>query len=124
MKQTGSLKIYILLHVLMLLFSLSPVCSKLASCQPFLSLQFFFFYGLVIFILGIYAVAWQQVLKYMPLTVAYANKAITVVWGMLWGILFFEESITVQKLFGAVIIVVGIMLYAFSESKKEIDKYE
>ena len=119
MKQTSNVKMYVLLHALMFLFSLSPVCSKLAGRQPFLSLPLFFFYGLVIVILGIYALAWQQVIKRMPLTTAYANKAVTVVWGMVWGMLLFGESITPQKVLGAAVIVAGVVLYAFAEPEQK-----
>ena len=124
MKQTSNVKMYVLLHALMFLFSLSPVCSKLAGRQPFLSVPFFVFYGLVIVILGVYALAWQQVIKRMPLTTAYANKAVTVVWGMVWGMLLFGESITPQKVLGAAVIVAGVVLYAFSEPAKEADAHE
>ena len=119
MRQAGSLKIYFVLHALMALFSLSPVCSKLAGQQDFLSVPFLVFYSLVIVILGVYALAWQQVIKRMPLTTAYANKAVTVVWGMVWGALLFHETITPQKIIGAVIIVAGIVLFAFSGTEKE-----
>ncbi len=124
MKQKSNMRMYVLLHALMLLFSLSPVCSKLAGRQPFLSLPFFFFYGLVIVILGIYALAWQQVIKRMPLTTAYANKAVTVVWGLVWGMLLFGETITLQKVLGAAVIVAGVVLYALSEPAKEADAHE
>ena len=124
MKQKSNVKMYVLLHALMFLFSLSPVCSKLAGRQPFLSVPFFVFYGLVIVILGVYALAWQQVIKRMPLTTAYANKAVTVVWGMVWGMILFGESITPQKVLGAAVIVAGVVLYAFSESAKEADAHE
>ena len=119
MKQTSNVKMYVLLHALMFLFSLSPVCSKLAGRQPFLSVPFFVFYGLVIVILGVYALAWQQVIKRMPLTTAYANKAVTVVWGMVWGMLLFGESITPQKVLGAAVIVAGVVLYAFAEPEQK-----
>ncbi|MEG1366687.1 MAG: EamA family transporter [Oscillospiraceae bacterium] len=112
-----NIKTYVLLHVLMLLFSFSPICAKLAGQEKFLSFNFILFYGLVIVILGIYAILWQQVIKRMPLTTAYANKAITVVWGMLWGMLIFGESITVQKLIGAAIIIAGVVLYATSDKE-------
>lgn len=125
MKRTSNLKTYVFLHALMFLFSLSPVCSKLAGCQPFLSVPFFVFYGLVVVILGVYALAWQQIIKQMPLTTAYANKAVTVVWGMVWGMLLFEESITAQKMLGAAAIVAGVVLYAFAEpEQKEENAHE
>ena len=116
MKQ--NLKTYALLHGLMLLFSLSPICSKMAGQQVLFSLPFFFYYGCVILILGIYAVLWQQVIKRLPLTTAYANKAITVVWGMLWGAMLFGEKITAQKLLGAGIVIAGVLLFASSEQQE------
>ena len=97
MEKAQKIKTYVLLHVLMLIFSLSPVCSKLAGQQPFLSFKFVLFYGLVILLLGIYALLWQQIIKRMPLTTAYANKAVTVVWGMVWGALLFQEDITLEE---------------------------
>lgn len=111
-KKSGST--YLLLHGLMLLFSFSPVFSKLAAQSEFFSLTFFVYYGLVLLLLGVYALAWQQVIKRMPLTTAYANKAITVVWGMIWGRIFFAEAITLQKLIGAAVIIAGVVLYAYA----------
>lgn len=35
---------------------------------------------------------WQQILHYLPLTFAYANKGVSLVWGMIWGALFFQEK--------------------------------
>lgn len=107
-------KIYLLLHGLLLLFSLAPVCSKLAGRYPVFSVNFFVFYGLMILILGVYAIFWQQIIKKMPLTAAYANKAVTVVWGMVWGVLLFTEVVTAQKVVGAAVIIAGIVLYAVS----------
>lgn len=122
MKNKTSPKMYLALHLLIVLFSLSSVCSKLASKQPFLSFKFCLFYGLVLAILAAYALFWQQIIKRMPLTAAYANKAVTVVWGLLWGLLIFNEKITVGKMIGCVIIVAGVLLFAFSdEEKKETD---
>lgn len=46
----------------------------------------------------------------MPLMVAFANKAVTVVWGIVWGWLFFGETVTVPKIIGAIIIIGGILL--------------
>lgn len=111
------IKTYGLLHALMLLFSFSPVFSKLAGQEAFLSFRFCLFYGLVILVLGIYAVLWQQVIKRMPLTTAYANKAITVVWGMVWGVFIFDEQITVQKCIGIVLIICGVLLFSFSDKE-------
>lgn len=113
-----NIKTYLLLHLLMLVYSFSPICSKLAGQQAFLSPAFFLYYGAVIFLLGVYAILWQQIIKRLPLTTAYANKAITVIWGMIWGAMIFKEAITWQKLLGAIIIVVGVVLYATSDKEE------
>ena len=102
--------VLVLLHISLLCSSLSGVCSKFAAQQEFLSLKFIFWYGLVLLIMFGYAIVWQQILKRMPLTVAYANKPVGLIWGMLWGALIFKERITWNMILGAGIIFVGICL--------------
>ncbi len=102
--------VLILLHVSLLFSSLSGVCSKKAGLSEFMSFPFFFWYGLVLVIMFGYAVIWQQILKRMPLTVAYANKPVSLVWGMVWGALIFGERITWNMILGAGIIFIGIFL--------------
>ncbi len=115
----SNFKRYVLLHVLLLLFSLSSVCSKLAAGEKWMSFRFVMLYGTVILILGIYAVFWQQIIKSMPLTAAYANRAVTVFWGMLWGLFLFREKITPGKAAGAALVIAGIVLFAFSDKEEE-----
>lgn len=115
------------LHGVLLVLSLSGVCSKLASKQPFMSPAFILLYGAVLLILAFYALVWQQVIKRLPLTFAYANRAITVVWGIIWGYLFFGESVTPLMLVGAAIIICGIVLFATdgtADSEKGGDAHE
>ena len=89
--------------------------SKFASGQVPFSFRFFLFYGLEILILGIYALIWQQVLKKFKLTTAYANKAATIIWGIIFGVIFFKEVITIKKIIGALIVIVGIVIIATGE---------
>ena len=49
------------------------------------SVPFVFWFGLVFVIMFGYALIWQQILKRMPLTVAYANRPVTLIWGIIWG---------------------------------------
>ena len=114
----NNLKIIVLLHVLLLIYSLLGICSKLAAGEGFLSIKFCIYYLIVILNLGIYAICWQQIIKRLPLATAFANKAITVVWGILWGMLFFHEKITVNKIIGAFIIIVGIVLVVTDTEEK------
>lgn len=102
------------LHGMLMLYSLSSICGKLAAGFSFLSVGFIVCYGGMIALLGIYALGWQQVIKRLPLTFAYANRAVTVVWGIVWGALFFSEPVTAGKLVGALIVLVGVVLYATS----------
>ena len=69
-------------------------------------------------ILGLYAVFWQQIIKRLPLSTAYMNKAATVVWGLVFGSVFFGERVSAPKLFGAALIVAGIVLYALPEGEE------
>lgn len=106
---------YALLHLLFLLYSLVAVFSKLVSGTALFSLEFFACFGAVFILLAVYAVLWQQLLKKMPLTTAFANKGAVVIWGMLWGALIFNEGITLPMLIGAILICVGIVLASGDE---------
>lgn len=105
-------KSIILLHLLLMLYSTSGVFSKLAAGESFLSFHFCLYYFIVIALLAVYAVGWQQIIKHLPLTTAFANKAVTVAWGLVWGRLWFDEHITFGKALGAGLVILGIVLYA------------
>lgn len=108
---------FISLHFLLLLYSFSSVFSKLAAKQIILSARFAIFYGLALGIMIFYALAWQQIIKHMELTKAYANKAVTVVWGGLLGCVFFNEIISIKQIIGMILVVGGVVVFAFSEEK-------
>lgn len=109
---------FIVLHIIILIYSLSSICSKIASSKDFLSLEWILFYGLVLLSLGIYAILWQQVLKKVDLNVAYASKAVTLIWGILWGVVIFHETITWNNIVGAVIVLAGVILMVAGGDKK------
>jgi len=58
-------------------------------------------------ILGVYAVLWQQMIKRFELSVAYANRSMAVVLSMVWAVVFFHDTITVQNVLGVVLVVAG-----------------
>ena len=64
----------VLLHIMLMIYSMSGICSKLAAGQKFLSMKFCLYYGLIILLLGFYAIGWQQIIKRMPLTAAFAKR--------------------------------------------------
>ncbi len=103
-------KHYTALYAVLLLYSISSVLGKYASHHPALSPLFMLLYGLSLVCMGVYAIVWQQIIKHFPLTVAYANRAAIVVFGMVWGFLLFGEPITWTMLVGTAVIFAGIIL--------------
>lgn len=101
---------FVFLHIELFVLSLSGVCSKMAAQNEFLSFWWIFWYGLVILNLGVYAIAWQQIIKHLPLNTAYANKAVTIAWGILWGALFFQETVKWNMIVGALIVIIGVIV--------------
>ncbi len=116
MIKQDKLKMYIELHILLFIYSLGAVCSKYAAQSEFLSAEFLFFYGLVLVVLAVYAILWQQILRKLPLVTAYASKAVTVIWGLMWGLILFQETINMWKVIGAVIIVSGIYMVVMEDA--------
>jgi multidrug transporter EmrE-like cation transporter len=101
-------KKYLPLHALFLLYSLCGIFSKLSAKQNFLSINFILFYGLSLFILVVYSLLWQIILQKLPLTTAFSNKGIVIVWSILWGFLFFDEKFTITKIVATSLIIAGI----------------
>lgn len=114
---SSRLKTLFVLHLMLLMYSIGDILSKLAGSSEFFSLQFCLLYAGLILILAIYALAWQQILARIPLTTAYSNRAVVVVWGIIWGIIFFGEALTLPKVIGAAMIIAGVVL--FSRADKE-----
>ena len=106
---------YIILHTVILLYSTGGIFSKLASRTEFLSWRFCILYSGVIAVLGIYAIVWQQVLKHFDLSTAFCNKAVTIVWGIIWGALLFGETVKWNMLLGAAIVILGVILVVTSD---------
>ena len=76
------------------------------------------FYMCVLLVMGVYAIMWQQVIKRLPLSIAYGNKAVIVIWGVMWGCLFWKETITLSQILGIILIVVGI-IFVGAENGRE-----
>ena len=119
MKQKKKLFVLLGLHIMLMFFSMSGIASKLAAGEKFLSPKFILYYGVIIGLLGVYAIVWQQIIKRLPLTTAYANRAVTIVWGIIWGVLFFHENVTPLKIVGAVIVILGVVLFATADEGEE-----
>ena len=94
-----------------LLYACVGVGTKYAADEEFLTQGYVFGFGLAIVLMGIYAVLWQQVLKYIDLSVAYMFKGTSLIFTMLLAYWLFGEPITTHNIIGAAIIILGIILY-------------
>ena len=111
----NKIKYFVSLHLLLFVFSICGILSKLAAQETSINFRFIAFYGGVILILGVYAIFWQQIIKRLPLTTAYANKAVTIVWGIIWGFLLFGEEIKWNKIVGALVVICGVIVVVKSD---------
>ena len=113
MKQSASRsKLFLLIELqfVVIIYSLANVMSKVASNYAFLSPPFILAYGVEIALLGLYAILWQQMIQRLDLTVAYAGRAVALLWSMLWAVLIFHETITWQNIIGVIIVIIGTLV--------------
>lgn len=130
MNKESLFRYYFILNLLLLVYSFAGVCSKMAGRysdafflfvkELFVSgtpgdfsaeaLHFVLFFCGVFLILGVYAIGWQQLLKHISLMTAFCNKSVTIIWGMIWGVVFFSETIRWNMVLGALIVTVGVIL--------------
>ncbi|MBO6242270.1 MAG: transporter [Butyrivibrio sp.] len=110
MKRRIKLTDILLLQSAVIVYSLSTVAANLASKYDFLSMGYILFFGLEFLILAAYALIWQQMIKKFQLSVAYANKAMTLMWSMLWNFIIFSQGITPFKVVGVLLVVVGVVI--------------
>jgi drug/metabolite transporter (DMT)-like permease len=108
-------KLIVLLQLAILLFSCCTLLMKLAAQYDMLSLPWILLYGSGVFILGGYALIWQQFLKRMPLVTVYANRATAIFWSMIFGYFLFHEHIRWNMIAGVAVIFIGIYLVVMSD---------
>lgn len=98
-----------------IVYSCSTIFCKYASLYEFLSFAYILFLGGSVILLGVYAVLWQKVLSFMELNKAFLCKSITIVFILLFSLLFFGEHITLNNVIGAVFIIFGLVVLAWKK---------
>ncbi|MCL2050995.1 MAG: transporter [Lachnospiraceae bacterium] len=118
-KQKARLKDVFILQAVFILFSMSHIAIKITSealhafdsiFEAIFSVRFIIPFAAALFILAVYALIWQQVIKRFDLSIAYANKATTLLWSIVWGFFIFNEEINPAKIIGALIVCVGVII--------------
>ncbi|MCD8381609.1 MAG: DMT family transporter [Clostridiales bacterium] len=118
----------ILLHLCVLIFSLTSVFSKLASGEyvsggltnPRLYLYLF----LMFLDCFVYAIFWQKMIKRFPLNIGYANRSLYLVWSQLWAVLIFHETLTIRNILGMLTVLVGVIVVSLSAEQGKEEKGE
>lgn len=105
---------YLCLFGVFLIYTSSGIFSKSASRCDFLSFSYLAFLSGCVFVLGVYAVLWQQVIKRMPVSDAYMLKSMTGFIGLAYAHFIFDEPITIANIVGTTIILLGVVFYARS----------
>lgn len=113
---------FVLLQFVVLIYTSAGIVGKLASKEALFSLPFLLLYGLEIVILGIYAILWQQMIKKIDLSIAYANRSINLLWSMLFAVIIFKESITIPNIIGVIVVFIGILLVNSEQNKSDKEK--
>lgn len=116
MKKIG-IKQIILLQAIIVIYTISSIMAKFASAGETLE-KVILFFGLDLMFLGIYAICWQQMIKIFPLSVAYANRAMALLWSAVWARIIFGEQITVKQIFAIGLVIVGTMI--INTEKQEV----
>ena len=91
-------------------YSLSGLFSKLASGYEFLSVSYIASLSGVVFVLGLYAILWQIILKRVPLSQAYPFRSLGIVYGLVIAYFIFGEDVTIMNIIGSGMVLVGLLL--------------
>lgn len=95
-----------------IVYACTSICTKMASQQEMLSWPYLLWIAGAVGVMGVYALLWQQVIARMPLSTAYMFKGTSLIFVLLFSALLFGESITLNNVLGAAIIIIGIILFS------------
>lgn len=109
----------LLLQGVVIIYTISSVMSKLASSNKESVIKFLFFFGMEFVLLGIYAILWQQMIKRFELSVAYANRSMSVLWSIIWAVIFFHDTITIKNIVGVILVIAGTIIINTDLDKAE-----
>lgn len=106
------MKRYLTLISVNFIYACTSIFTKMASRHEMFSWPYLWWIAGAIGVMSIYALLWQQVIARMPLSTAYMFKGTSLIFVLLFSTLLFGEAITLNNVIGAVIIIIGIILFA------------
>lgn len=120
MKKTG-IKQIILLQAIIVIYTVSGIMAKFASAGETLG-KVILFFGLDLMFLGIYAICWQQMIKIFQLSVAYANRAMALLWSAIWAKIVFGEQITLKQMLAIGLVIIGTLIINTEKEEEGTDE--
>ena len=120
MKKIGIRQI-ILLQAIIVIYTISSIMAKFASAGETLE-KVILFFGLDLLFLGIYAICWQQMIKIFPLSVAYANRAMALLWSAVWARIIFGEQITLKQMCAIGLVIIGTVIINTEKQEESVDE--
>ena len=101
------IKNIILLQLIVIIYTINSIIGKLSAGEEFMSMRFILFYVAEVGVLGIYALLWQQMIKRFDLSIAYANRAMALIWSAVWAVVIFHESLSIKNIIGILLVIAG-----------------
>lgn len=102
------------LQIVVFVYSVLSMCSKLVSVMirdhGLFSLQSVGAGCLFMGSMALYAFFWQQILRRVDLHVAYANKAMGLLWSLAWSVLLFNETLSPRSITGLLLVCAGVVM--------------
>ena len=119
MKKKITIKDIFILQSVIIIYTISSVVAKFATGTALFSFSFFLFYGLELLVLGVYALLWQQMIKKFDLSIAYANRAMALLWSGVWAVVLFKDTLSVKQIIGILIVIAGTIVVNMDNKKEE-----
>ena len=104
------IKNIILLQLIVIIYTINSIIGKLSAGEEFMSMRFILFYVAEEGVLGIYALLWQQMIKRFDLSIAYANRAMALIWSAVWAVVIFHESLSIKNIIGILLVIAGTVV--------------
>lgn len=104
------IKNIILLQLIVIIYTINSIIGKLSVGEEFMSMRFILFYVAEVGVLGIYALLWQQMIKRFDLSIAYANRAMALIWSAVWAVVIFHESLSIKNIIGILLVIAGTVV--------------
>ena len=114
------------MQLIVIIYTFNSIIGKFSADAKveFLSIGFILFYGAEVFVLGVYAILWQQMIKRFDLSVAYANRAMALLWSGVWAVIIFKDSLTWKNILGIVLVIAGTIVVNMDSEAEDSNSEE